>query len=94
MAPAFGAPERAQSAFASSRFDAFTFSSAFSDSLNDGSREAFALLVAGLPLSGEEVAYGTADLAFDIAEAMLLLLDIDLDLASTGDLIFSSSRQS
>ena len=30
--------------------------------------------MAGLPLSGEEVAYDTADLAFDIAEAMLLLL--------------------
>ena len=73
MAPAFCAPERAQSAFASSRFDSVTFRSAISDSLDDGSRETFALLVAGLPLSGEEVAYGTADLAIDIAEAVLLL---------------------
>ena len=55
-----------------------TFSSAFSDSLNDGSREAFALFVAGLPLSGEEVAYGTADLAIDIAETVLLLLCLGL----------------
>ena len=78
VAPAIGAPEGAQTTFASSRLKFVPSCPAISDSIHDCLREAFAFLVAGLPLSGEELAYGTADLAIDIAEAVLLLLCLGL----------------
>ena len=78
MASTFGAPKCAQATLASSRFESVTFSPAISDSLDNGLRETFALFVAGHSLSGQEVAHCAPNLAFDVAEAMLLLFRLGL----------------
>ena len=80
MAPAFGAPERTQSVIAPSCFEPVPFCPASSESLDNGFGEALTFFVAGPSLPGKEVAQNASDLPFDIAETVLLLLGLGLDL--------------
>ena len=65
-------------ALTSSRFEPVPICLATFDGLDDGFGEAITFSVINVSFSGKELAQGAPDLSLDVAEAVLLLLGLDL----------------